>query len=121
MPSNTCFPQINQLRTNSTLSSNPNFRTETFGAKLIAETYNGKQEMEEMAQKYAEFEFEKLGEVRGLIPPKKRSVKRMMRDCAWLSYCFLLFISFSNVLDSGKEEESGGSITNQEDLFPTNL
>lgn len=39
-------------------------------------------EMGEMAKEFAEPEFEKLGKSGGVIPPKKRSVKRMMWDRA---------------------------------------
>ncbi|KAI3417639.1 uncharacterized protein J3R85_014317 [Psidium guajava] len=38
--------------------------------------------MEEMAKKFAGPEFEKLRKAGGVIPPKKRSVKRMMWDRA---------------------------------------
>lgn len=39
-------------------------------------------EMEEMAKEYAEPESEKQSKVGGVIPPKKRSVKRLIWDRA---------------------------------------
>ncbi|KAI6691001.1 hypothetical protein NL676_027829 [Syzygium grande] len=44
------------------------------------------EETEEMAEEYAEPEFEKYRKVGGVIPPKKRSVKRMIWDRA--ASCF---------------------------------
>lgn len=51
-------------------------------AATFEEGNQAEEEMEEKAKEFAEPEFEKLRKSGGVIPPKKRSVKRMMWDRA---------------------------------------
>ncbi|KAL3735291.1 hypothetical protein ACJRO7_024425 [Eucalyptus globulus] len=61
--------------------------------------------MEEMAEDYEEPEFEKLRKAGGVIPPKKRSVKRMMWDRALTCFAAPCIYSPPPAFRTQKQEE----------------